>query len=304
MASDLTYTFSVGNEQFARKACYLAQSIRTYATDPHIVSFVATQERDDIPAEHLRFLEEQTTLVEGERPIEGYPISDKLAAFKRGTELSERPYVVHLDSDTLLMNDVDAHRGASGDRAEVYLKPVDFAGYWGSARSFSDWESLYRLVEADFPGVAIRSTMDNREIPPYYNAGVVVAENGSFAADWIETTRRVHDSIVELHGEEWAKRKYADQIALGLLSHEFELGRLDDDDSRVLSLSLLVPDDVNVLRYQEFDRLHRITNTTLIEKFSETGVKREMGRDPLELYLKLMRKRKKYGHFLRSILPW
>lgn len=262
MSGDITYTYPVGGPRFSKQACHLADSIQEFCAKPDIVTYLLNQERETVPDRHIALLEEKTTLVEGERPIEKYPISAKLGALIAGAKESNRPYLAHLDTDTLLLNDFNM--AELGDK-DVYLKPVD-AGFlqWGRKDSFPDWEVLYEKRGMDFKGATIHSDIDNQPIPRMYNAGVVIAENGAFPERWLEMTRFVFDKFPH--------QRFSDQVALGLLFDTFDVGKLTQKHSFLMGGHYWCPSNINVLRYQDYPHLLRIPNPLVWMKLSRLGL--------------------------------
>ena len=207
-------------------------------------------------------MEKNTKLIEGQRPIPNYPISAKLGAFCAGAKHSDRPYLLHLDSDTLLLNDF---KPINQNDADVFLKPVDLGFiFWGSEESYERWKYLYSEIGKEFPGITLKSSIDKKPIPPFYNAGVVLAKNNGFASDWLEMTKFVHN--------EYPDQRFSDQVALGLLSDQLKINRFTEKESWIMGGHYWCPTDVNVLRYQTFEQLARTNNPYIWKKLLDIGI--------------------------------
>jgi len=268
MSKKITYTFPVGGERFSTKACYLTKSIQTFCTSPDIVTYLLPKERETVPDVQLDFLETNTTLVEKERPIPDYPISAKLGAFVAGSEISDRDYLMHIDTDTLFLNDITI---PENNTSEVYMKPVDMGFLqWGKKKSYTKWEALYEKIDIKFQAPSIQSDIDGKPIPHVYNAGVVIAENDTFPQQWLKLTRFVFN--------EFPDQRYSDQVALGLLYHKYNIGYLTQKHSYLMGGHYRCPSNINVIRYQNFTNLLRIPNSTIWRKLIKIGV------DPFKLY--------------------
>jgi hypothetical protein len=110
-------------------------------------------------------------------------------------------------------------------------------------------------------------------------------------------TDRVYEKIYELHGDRWDRLKYADQVALGLLSRQYEVGSMTNHHSRVLTESgALLEPGTNVLRYQEFDRLNRIYDVEVCDQFEDLKLSEPMARTPPV--------RRRLKDAIKRVLPW
>jgi hypothetical protein len=181
-----------------------------------------------------------------------------------GSEWSDGDVVIHLDSDVLILSDPVQVVNPGEKENWMQVKPVDFANeYWSSDASFDDWRQFFREGGHHFPGFVSQSTIDKSEIPPLYNAGVVIAPVGNFASDWVEMTKLVWKHV---------ETRYADQIALGLLQSKYERRKLRELDSWNLPGRLRTPNDITILRYEDFHHLLRVPNGQIWKKLITLGL--------------------------------
>lgn len=260
----VTYSFPLGGPDFAENAKWLAKSIIQNCEDPNIVVGVRPNEWESVSDSILEEMEQLVDeLIEVERPRENYPISVKIQNMVEAAKISDRDFIVHLDSDVFVLNDI-SDIVPDEDTQWMKVKEVDFGSqYWGSEDSEGSWRRLFEDVGAHYPGRIYKTTLDDIEIPPFFNAAMVVAPNSGFPQDWLEMTKYVWDEY---------QTDYSDQIALGLLSKDYEKKDLDDLNSWNLPGNLFVPSNVDVLRYEEFSHLLRVPNLGVWRKILSSGL--------------------------------
>lgn len=264
---DITYIVTVGPGELTRQSEWLLRSIRanTSATREDIVSFVANQESDRIPEPTIEYFDEHSVLLEGEIPDPEYPLSATHAALVRASEYSSNEYLVLLDTDTLVLDDIDAHRGSDAD---LLLVPESTTkSYWADmSRSWDAWVDLYDECDVPYPGPQLRSTVNDKEMLPYYNGGVIVQKNGiDFPERWRDLSERLHDSIEHSF--------YAEQVALGILSNEYDVREVSERYNYMQIVHIgPPPDDTVVVHYPDTISLYRaLLNPTIKRKLQGTG---------------------------------
>lgn len=258
--SDLGYVFAAGDGVVGRQAVPLARSIERNHPEAPVYVFVPEDERQEMDPEVLDALSDVGEILEGSIPIPDYPISTKIAALRAAQRVADEPYLAMLDTDMLLLQRLEVESGA-----DLYLKPVDVGRqFWGRDRSREWWTDLYERYDDRMPDWTVRSTFDGLEIPPYWNAGVVVTRVDDFGERWLELTR-------ELHGEIPYDR-HADQVALGILSTDYEVEVLDDRYNYPIHLRLRCPGDVRVLHYHRKHNLKKVTDRRIREEMAACGI--------------------------------
>lgn len=292
--SSIAFSVSVGGKRLSKQAEYLFKSVRNYHPEGRIFAYVTEKEVSEISNERLSRIEDLATLIVGDMPIPTYPISAKVAAMKTAAERTDFQYLVSLDSDILLLDELSEYLSEAGS-ADVHMKPVDVSTtYWAQNGSSADWEFVASELGFDTPSRTIRSTVDNNQIYPYYNAGVIIAENKEFAYDWYQTTLNVYDVIKETDNS-----YYSDQIALGLLSQNYSVNELSEAENYPLPHYSGTPEDVTVLHHHGFDQLGRVSCDPVVSKLDEIGIWDSVPRPPQPRYYlyQIMAKIRYYSPF-------
>lgn len=252
MSQAPTYTYSVGGGDFAEQAVLLARSIDQADPQARQVAFLAEDRVDEVDRELLSELCDRAQLVRGPRPhgFSGYPIAEKLEAHRIGAGLGNGGVVVHVDTDTLVLERPDICRYEGG--ADIAIKPVDYGRGqpWATNGGRQQLGELYEHCGCELDRTTWLSTVDGVRIPALANAGVVVSWERSVPEQWLELTREVWQA---------SGSRYADQISLGMLTTgdrwEHEWLPLLDVESWILPAYLRVPRDTGILRYQEYGYL-------------------------------------------------
>jgi hypothetical protein len=259
--SDLGYVFAAGDGVVGRQSVPLARSIQRNHPEASVYVFVPTEERPDMDDEVFDALADVGAILTGSMPVSGYPISTKIAALRAAQETATERYLAMLDTDMVLLDRIDAHESG----AELYLKPVDVGRqFWGRDRSRGHWRDLYERYDGPMPDWTVESTFDGLEIPPYWNAGVVVTRVEEFGRRWVELTRRLHGDI--------PYDRHADQVALGILSSGYDVEVLDYHYNYPIHLRLRCPEDVVVLHYHQHHNLKKVTNRSIRAELSACGL--------------------------------
>jgi len=240
---DLAFVFAAGEDKYDEQGLYLARSIAR--TNPESPLFVYVPDGEH--PEHEDELGEVGTIVRGEPTIPEYGISTKIDALIAAEQTAESDYLLLLDTDTLVLDTITVHRSGS----DLYLKPVDVGlQYWGRESESKDtWRELATDANLPVPEWRLRSTFDSNPIPPYWNAGFVLTANQGFGKRWMQLVQDIYPNIPY----EW----HADQVALGLLSQEYDVEELDNRYNYPLHLRLRLRDDAKVIHYHNFHNLQK-----------------------------------------------
>jgi hypothetical protein len=198
---------------------------------------------------------------EADTPIEGYKISTKIETMTVAEEfLNTRPLCL-LDSDVILTD-----RLTLPEHFDISAKPVDNGGF-----SESIWRRLYEQQGWEVPNKRVTSTFGGVQMYPYYNAGVVISNVDAFGAKWRELTRWIVSDEAEIEDT-----RYADQIALGMLSTLYDVSELTEDQNFPLVLRPYPPKSVEAIHYH--NPLH------LLKAFHKRHFIKEIGLDELMPY--------------------
>jgi|GEM_PF-4613773 len=240
---DLGFVFAAGEGKYAGQGLYLTRSIAK--TNPHseIYAFVPESESPD----HLDKIESHATIIEGTQRVPEYGISTKIDALAAAEEVSDTDYLLLLDTDTLVVDEITVHERAS----DLFLKPVDVGlQYWGrESESASEWRAIANRLGLPTPEWRYRSTFDDKPIPPYWNAGFVLTANSGFGERWLDAVEAVYPDL----SYEW----HADQVTLGLLSQEYDTTALDERYNYPLHLRLRTSDNLKAIHYHNYGNLQK-----------------------------------------------
>jgi hypothetical protein len=252
--------FVLGEGNWAGKGLALARSVALFSSGHEVFVAVPSAERDGVPASVLEECRSLATVVEVDPPIDGYPIATKILALKRAVERFETGRYVLLDTDTLVLADLDAL-----PRAELGVRPANFARRWRETGMGELLDpSLYEAYGFTPPEGTVTGTVDGRKMLPCWNAGVVTTTDPDFPGRWLDLTR-------ELIGD-LRNGRFADQVALSLLSTEVETTALSTLDNFPGAYRLRFPTAIRILHYHNFRHVARIRNPHLRRKFRRIGV--------------------------------
>jgi len=295
---NLTVTVPLGKNEIAKKALYLVRSLRAN-TEHEIYSVLPVSERKDIDEKVLKEIKELSdVVVEAEIPKKDYPISFKIEALSKVQSKSDNKFVGLLDADTLVLDNIEVD-----EAFDIAAKPVDVGQYyWSSKESEEDWKKLYRDFEFDFPEERTYTTVDNKKILPYYNAGVILVdniENEDFAKHWLQLTKKLHGSI--------GSDGFADQVALALISSDMKTVELTEKHNLPLPHRIKPDPDTKVIHYHYFESLVKyfFFNTALKKKVKETGILKELNSKSIieKLISDIVFKIKRYALRLIKLMP-
>jgi hypothetical protein len=254
--------FTTGPGQLSTQSLFLSRSVREYLDYNEVYVFLSESEKDSIPNAILEELKSHHTVIQGEIPIPDYPISAKLQALVEAEKRGTSEQTLLLDTDILVFNDFSIPT-----TSEYYAFPTDIATgqFWLSDDSSEIWADLRENFNLPKPETTVRTFVDNIEVRPYYNAGVVASNSPGFGQKWLQWTREVHEKIPHHY-------THADEVALALLSQTSEVGHLSSSFNFPAPYFLWYPSRLNILHYFELPYLTRTLNPCLRGKMGEIGV--------------------------------
>ncbi len=263
MKKNISFAYAIGSDELAEQAKYLTNSIRAFASSSNIYTFTTENEWYELSPSSREYFSRHSHILVGELPIEGYPVSAKLAAMRHASDLTSDEYVLLLDTDTVILDRINCHKDSS---SELFLTPADKNGhYWATSKASDDWEQVYSVLDREFPGYNHETTISKTPIPPYWNAGFVMTSNHGFPERWISETKTVYNSNLP-------ERFYSDQIALGCISTEYDVDEVGIRYNYPLPHRFRCPEDILVLHYHSLQPCGRILNRSIREKLNRIGI--------------------------------
>ena len=224
MKNDYIFCAVCQSGVFELKALILASSFFQHdKTRSKFVFGVPDGELNPITLEFIKKMKIQTVAID--TPIEGYPISNKLALFKAVCATYPAHHHIFMDSDMIWLQAFDGIPNV--DKADIWLRS-------GGAKSTQfydtaeDWAPVYNLFNDKPPSHRINAFESSKQILPYFNAGFICTSKGEeFSRTWLEVAKKIDSSPHIKH-----KRPWLDQLALpvtcqlnameiGLLDHQF-----------------------------------------------------------------------------------
>jgi len=262
--------FTSGAGKIGLQSLYLSRSIRLYGDFDRSFVYIPESELPDLDNGIVSELREHHSLLFGETPIDGYPISAKIQGMVTAQEQGKSEYTILLDSDTIVLNNIEFEDDYD---AELIVAPVNVATdrYWTSSDSEGDWQKFYRQFGIEPPKRTVTTVIDKQRIKPYYNAGVVIARNG-FAEKWLDWTGEIYHLATR-------SQRNADQVALGLLSEKVDTCELDKKYNYPVHF-IRYPNSIRILHYFNLNTIVRVTNPEIREKIAQTGAYDGIDIDP------------------------
>lgn len=233
--TEMGFCVTGGDGIYGKLARFCVRSIRIQYPNAPIVVCIPADERQSVP------LPSDVIVRSIELPLEDYGFITKVCTLTRAErELDVRPLCL-LDSDVLVTDQLSIPPSGY----EFAAKPADCGWEWGIGRE-STWEYLYDEFGLSLPEASIRSTTGGKGIWPFYNAGVVVSNVPRFGERWLELTAALRSEEGEI-----GETIYADQMALGMLSTEYDVLALEERQNYPLGLRYIVPGGLEVIHYHD-----------------------------------------------------
>lgn len=263
---DITFAITTDTGRLAEQSRLLCKSIDTYHPDAEIINFIPESSIHDLSNRSKKYFEKNSTVVTGEIPIPEYKISAKLKSFRKAASISNRKYIIMLDSDTVLVSQL----ALPDNDADLYVKPVGVgAVHWGSTEAIGDWKKLYDRFDVSFPSKRIQSTVDKHVIFPYWNSAVVISCDKTVPQELMEMTEIIfREEIIERD-----ETHFFDQLALAVLSETRNVTQLWELQNYPLYARLLCNPRAQILHYMDYSNLLRIPNPDIRSKLRSLGVR-------------------------------
>lgn len=258
----MIYGVTVGSGTFAEMALCQLRSIHEFAS-PDRGSIVANCPPDEwaqIPSERRDEIRSLARVTNEAPPLPEYPLSAFHATgLACARAASEREWFVLLDTDAVVLDDL---RDAVSPSATLALKPSDLHFEYGGLTE-DTLRRCYNIAEVPFPETTVRTTVDDKPVPPYWNGGVVFASDATVVDRWIETTSTLHEHFPE--------EFFLEQLSLSVVSTQFETDVLTEACNFPLPHRLWVPSGTRVLHYHNPIELPWVVNPRIYRKLSRVG---------------------------------
>lgn len=147
-----------------------------------------------------------------------YPIGQKLSCFSVPVSTTKR---IFLDSDILCLREL---RDQPRFSVPFNAKPADRATF---SADRADWDAVFAAMGVASPRLHVHSTLRGEPMPPYFNAGVLIADSGTgLEKEWLSCCRTIDDMAHLPH-----RRPHLDQIGLAVAVQRLGLDFDALDDS-------------------------------------------------------------------------
>ncbi|GAA0727999.1 hypothetical protein J2744_002559 [Halorubrum trapanicum] len=257
--TDISFAVTSDKGKLGTRAALLIKSIRNHYPKAKIYNFIPELSYPDLNNDLKSFFESSSTVIVDEIPMPEYPLTALHRAFIEAANASDSRYIAALDTDTILLSKLQKP-DTNGD-PELFLKPEDSGeDYWGSSHSKDDWRGVYNHFGVEPPKMPsnLYSSVDNRQlIAPYYQGAVIITQNRNFPSRWLEMTREAVDEEIYDHDESW----FHEQIVLGVLSTQYDVGLLSNEQNYPLYARLNCPSDVQLVHYVRDGTLSRFKDS-------------------------------------------
>lgn len=263
--ADTTFALTADVGLLGEQAHRLCASLNRVYEDPSITVFIPADSYPEMATERTTYLESVADVVTGDIPIPDYPVSALPQAFCHAADHSDTTYLVALDTDATLIRPLTLP--AAG--ADFYALPAPLgAQYWGSEASHEDWQSLYNTYDLPMPTNRVTTGVDQREILPYYNSGVVVTTDYSLPRQWLDITEHVYTTTAQSAAPSF----FSDQVALAITAEMRDVVELTPTQNYLLGMHFGdPPNDVELLHYGTPEQLARLRTPDLRERLHADG---------------------------------
>jgi hypothetical protein len=275
--TSLAYTFTIGPGELSKQGIYLLRSIlkNTEAEKDEIYVYIVEDEKEDIDDEILDEVKEKTTLIEGSMPNPDYPLSAAHGALKKTSEVTDKEYILLLDTDTVILDDIRIQEEKEGD---LFLTPVPVSHkFWNSKeKSGKEFRKLFDKYGFEYPEEkTVYSNYDRKEVNPYYNGGFILTRNNDFPERWLDLSDEVFGNLSR-------DNYFSEMIALALLASDYDVISLGPEYNFFQTLRPYPQEGTKMAHYVDTRSLYRgiflsqkIGSGWFYEKLGGTGVLEE-----------------------------
>lgn len=248
-----SYVFSLA-PHLEKQAKWLLQSIQsnTSVESEEIFIFLAESEKDDINS--LPYFRKRGTIIGDKIPNEDYPLSALHRALEMACARSTNEYVVCLDTDTVVLQDIHL---PTTDAELMAVYDYDIGSFWSREESRTYWEKLHNRYNINF-----------EEPIRWFNGGVLVVDTDSnFPQDW----KRISDDLYE---DISVEKYFSEMVALGLLSNKYKFEELNENKNYMQGIHLDPPSkNTEIIHYIDEITIYRsMFNPIVRKKLRDTDI--------------------------------
>lgn len=257
------YCFTI-DENIEEMGTWLCKSIVKNSPKSDII--VYTSNLENLSEETSSLLKDNCShIIEGEIPIEDFPISYKIEALQQAEKLSDKDYKILLDTDTILLNPLEIPN--IKEQEQVLVKPADFgAKYWCHEDSIPEWKKYSKIIEKEYSYKKVKSRRDNKKILPFWNSGVVISKNYNIGKEWLE----IHKKLKE--NKNFRETFFSDQIALALTIMDKNKTQIKEENNFLIGGRLSIKEKPNLLHYGKKRNINTIKNKNIKNDLDNIGI--------------------------------
>ena len=254
---------------FGAQALALGRSIRETHPDSEIIVFIPRNDQPTVSEDLLEELRKIGTVEYGPYPHSEYPVTSKLRAFELAAERPGITRAVMVDTDVLFTNQLTW----PDETADLAVRPCTLRGsFWSRKESIPVWEWLYEKYDVENPKKPMSAVLGG-EIPfPFYNSGVVIAQDLTIPEKLLETTLKIYEEAREPVRERIGSVTplfYSDQVALALLAQSVSLELMPLRNNFPVPAYLRTPQSIAALHYGDRNILATALNEAEWEKYGD-----------------------------------
>lgn len=192
--------------------------------------------------------------------ISGYsPSASHATALCAADAAESGEAVAVLDTDTVVLRSIENALDWGG---EVALKRADFHPE-RVGLSMSTYRAAFEAADTPIPDRTIRTTVDGKEMPAYWNAGVIISRSGEFIHQWVDLSEQLYDHFPD--------EFFLDQLSLAVAATEFNATSLPESYNFLLPQRLWVPSRTRVVHYHRINELRWVSNPIVYRKLRQIG---------------------------------
>lgn len=261
------YGVTVGSGEFSKMAIWQLRSIHlnTPTRESSIIANCPPEEWVELTPSQRDEISSLAKVRKVDPPLPDYPLSAFYATGRACVEeTDDDEWFALLDTDTIVLNDISDGFDPSHDLA---AKPVDFHPNRVGLSEYTI-RRAFEIGDVSIPQESLRSTVDKKVTsPPLYNGGVLFINNKAVIESWIDLTSDLY--------EEFPDEFFIEQLALAVVSVNFEVQELTEQFNFPLPQRLWTPHTTRILHYHEPIEMSYVMNPLVYHKLSKIGVFKE-----------------------------
>ena len=264
----MIYGVTLGSGELADMALCQLESIHKFAdiSEESIIANCPPSEWDRIDEAKREELRSLSTVTLKPLPVEDYPQSAfQATGLACAEKVGSDDWFILLDTDTLVLDDLERD---FDPKYALAAKPSDFH-YERVGLSENMVRNAFEIANTSFPDYTCLSTVDKKPIPPYWNAGVVFVHDIEIVHWWIDLIKTLADEVSEGF--------FIDQLALSILSDDYNTLALTEKTNFPLSQRLWTPSSTKVIHYHKPVELRWVINPLIYRKIQQVKINERLG---------------------------